>query len=113
MEWTELPNEEAMRRDEYTPERVFSKSRFHVMGEIKRSLQAQVTREYLKANSPSVSECELSASYAAHPGPECVYAHVDMDCYFVQVALLSHPELREKAVAVASGDSLTLFVGDT
>ena len=36
-----------------------------------------------------------------------------MDCYFVQVALLSRPELREKAVAVASGDSLSLFVGDT
>ena len=38
-----------------TPERVFSKSRFHVMGEIKRALQTQVTREYLKANSPPPS----------------------------------------------------------
>ena len=55
VEWTDLPSEEASRRGEYTPERVFSKSRFHVMGEIKRSLQTQVTREYLKANSPSPS----------------------------------------------------------
>lgn len=55
VELTDLPSEEATRRGEYTPERVFSKSRFHVMGEIKRSLQALVTREYLKANSPSPS----------------------------------------------------------
>ena len=32
VEWADLPSEEALRRDEYTPERVFSKSRFHVMG---------------------------------------------------------------------------------
>ena len=55
VEWTALPSEEASRIGEYTPERVFSKSRFHVMGEIKRALQTQVTREYLKANSPPPS----------------------------------------------------------
>ena len=36
---------------EYLPEKVFSKSRFHVMGEIKRSLQELVTREYTKQHS--------------------------------------------------------------
>ena len=36
---------------EYLPEKVFSKSRFHVMGEIKGSLQDQVTREYVKSQS--------------------------------------------------------------
>ena len=55
MEWSDLPSEEASRIGEYTPGRVFSKSRFHVMGEIKRALQTQVTREYLKANSPPPS----------------------------------------------------------
>ena len=35
----------------YLPENVFSKSRFHVMGEIKASLQDQVTREYVKSQS--------------------------------------------------------------
>ena len=55
VEWTDLPSEEASRIGEYTPERVFSRSRFHVMGEIKRALQTQVTRAYLKANSPPPS----------------------------------------------------------
>lgn len=36
---------------EYLPEKVFAKSRFHVMGEIKRSLQELVTREYVKQHS--------------------------------------------------------------
>ena len=30
-----------------------------------------------------------------------LYAHVDIDCFFAQVALLSRPELRDKPVAVA------------
>ena len=36
---------------EYLPEKVFAKSRFHVMGEIKRSLQELVTKEYAKQHS--------------------------------------------------------------
>lgn len=31
-----------------------------------------------------------------------------MDCYFVQVALLSHPELADRPIGVASGDSYLL-----
>lgn len=57
------------------------------------------------------SNCYSISSYhhiLAHPGPSCIYAHIDMDCYFVQVALLSHPELREVPVAVASSNSFVL-----
>lgn len=39
------------------------------------------------------------------PGKECIYAHIDMDCYFVQIALLHHPELKNQPVAVSSSDS--------
>lgn len=48
---------------EYLPEKVFSKSRFHVMGEIKRSLQELVTREYTKQHSlPPSRFAHLSSS---------------------------------------------------
>ena len=36
----------------YTPEKVFQKSRFHVMGVIKTSLQDQVIEAYNTANQP-------------------------------------------------------------
>lgn len=40
------------------------------------------------------------------PGKDCIYAHIDMDCYFVQIAMLSHPELKGRPVAVSSSNSL-------
>ena len=55
MEEAGLPSEGASGIGQNTPGRGVSKSRFHVMGEIKRALQTQVTREYLKANSPPPS----------------------------------------------------------
>ena len=49
---------------EYLPEKVFSKSRFHVMGEIKRSLQELVTREYAKQHSLPPSRL---STFPVHP----------------------------------------------
>ena len=47
----DLLQEKTAVNQEYLPEKVFSKSRFHVMGEIKGSLQDQVTQEYVKSQS--------------------------------------------------------------
>lgn len=47
----DLFQEKTAVNQDYLPEKVFSKSRFHVMGEIKRSLQDLVTREYVKSQS--------------------------------------------------------------
>lgn len=40
--------------ESYTPEHVFSKSRFHLMGEIKHDLQDLIAFHYLEANKPSI-----------------------------------------------------------
>ena len=81
--------------DSYSPDHVFSKSRFHLMGEIKHDLQDLIALNYLEAQQPP----------AHSPGPQCIYAHIDMDCYFVQVALLSRPEFQSCPCAVASCES--------
>lgn len=38
------------------------------------------------------------------PGEDCIYAHIDMDCYFVQIALLNAPQYQDQPVAVSSGE---------
>lgn len=38
------------------------------------------------------------------PGEDCIYAHIDMDCYFVQIALLNAPQYQDQPVAVSSSE---------
>lgn len=51
----------------------------------------------------------LSLSEVDKPGKDCIYAHIDMDCYFVQIAMLSHPELKGRPVAVSSSNSFLFY----
>lgn len=74
------------------------------MGQIKHDLQDLVAFHYLEANQPPPRKSSQPSFTVDSPGANCLYAHIDMDCYFVQVALLSRPELRDRPCAVASSD---------
>lgn len=43
------------------------------------------------------------------PGEDCIYAHIDMDCYFVQIALQKYPQYKDSPVAVSSSDSYSFL----
>ncbi|XP_056400915.1 DNA polymerase iota isoform X2 [Hyla sarda] len=43
---------------------------------------------------------EPSAACSRAPGPQRVIMHLDMDCFYAQVEMIRHPELREKPLGV-------------
>jgi DNA repair protein REV1 len=71
-------------------------SRLHLIGSFRPKIASVVFQE------PTTNLNHSEAQGRSTGGKKSpLFAHVDIDCFFAQVALLSRPELRDKPVAVA------------
>ncbi|KAL3665642.1 hypothetical protein V7S43_009078 [Phytophthora oleae] len=72
----------------------FAKSRLHHIGTWRATFQQKAIEFHAKYKGPSVTRSSASSS-------DRVLLHVDMDCFFVAVAVRGRPELEKVPVAVA------------
>jgi len=72
----------------------FKASRLHFLGSWKEHLESILPA--LREIPPKYDACNLSSRYVVH---------IDMDCYFVNVALIDRPQLRGKPVVVCHSKS--------
>ncbi|PON58092.1 DNA repair protein, Rev [Trema orientale] len=80
-------------------ENYFKNSRLHFIG---------TWRNRYRKRFPSQSKGfknVSSNSYSSADSQKTAIIHIDMDCFFVSVVIRSHPELKDKPVAVCHSDS--------
>ena len=77
----------------------FQKSRLHHIGSWKNHFQETVRKFHLSHQKPVVH-------HAANGKLRCIL-HVDMDCFFVSVAIRRRPELATRPIAIAHSDKST------
>jgi len=70
-------------------------SRLHLIGSFRPKIGVESAAALV--NPPEAASVRSAGGGQRPP----LYAHVDIDCFFAQVALLTRPELRDKPVAVA------------
>lgn len=83
----------------------FRSSRLHFLGTFKCNLKRKLKTENKLNKNKEIGDDISSSSYNNNIYNEeihKVYCHIDMDCYFVSVALLKHPEYRNKPTVVST-----------
>lgn len=76
----------------------YSESRLHYLSESKAKLKAKF-QAMVDARTPSQAK-----PFKRKPGARRYIMHVDFDCFFCAVSLLSAPEYKDKPAAVAHGE---------
>uniref|UniRef100_A0A0N5A2A6 DNA repair protein REV1 n=1 Tax=Parastrongyloides trichosuri TaxID=131310 RepID=A0A0N5A2A6_PARTI len=90
-------------RNPHFIEKYYGRSRLHLI-----STMAQEAKQWVREQQEKEYEHEFSLRYLldkisnddVFTAPAKVVCHIDMDCFFVSVGLISRPELRGKPVAV-------------
>lgn len=82
----------------------FRGSRLHFLGTFKSHLKRKLKEEN-KLDNKEIEKLSL-----LDEDNHSVYCHIDMDCYFVSVSLLKHPEYRDKPVVVSTAPNLYIYI---
>lgn len=86
----------------------FRGSRLHFLGTFKSHLKRKLKEENKLDNDNKNKE--IDKLLLLDEDKHVVYCHIDMDCYFVSVSLLKHPEYRNKPVVVSTAPNLYIVL---
>lgn len=74
----------------------FASSRLHFIGSFRARYESMLVQISQTLNLPP-----LNILQSPSPPPHPLIVHIDMDCFFASIAVLTHPHLRLKPLAVA------------